>query len=269
MLTWASAMRVDRRHAARPAVGERARRRATPTSAGPAPAPTRRRRRRRRRRGRGRSASPTPGCRGRSPTCRRSGRRSTATASPGRRPCRAPRRAGRWCGRVGGEAIGDRRLGAAVERGDLGVVGLPVVRDLARRERRQRDARRRASASSSASASSPARLHQLATRPVLGEQLERADALGQAVRHRRDHQLGGLRSRSASSIRRAHGVRAVADDAVRRHRPGDLDVGVHGRLVGRQQRRAAVRCGCRGSPAGPGRRGARPARRRRRRARRR
>ena len=58
--------RVDRRHAARPAAGERPAACASPTTAGRAPAPTRRRRRRRRR-GRGRSASPTPGCRGRSP----------------------------------------------------------------------------------------------------------------------------------------------------------------------------------------------------------
>ena len=102
--------RVDRRHPARPAVGERARRRATPTTAGPAPAPTRRRRRRRRRRGRGRSASPTPGCRGRSPTCRRSGRRSTATASrvAGRAELLAEQPVVRA---LGGEALGDRRLG--------------------------------------------------------------------------------------------------------------------------------------------------------------
>ena len=51
------------------------------------------------------------------------------------------------------------------------------------------------------------------------------------------------------------GAGAVVDDAVRRHRPGDVDVGVHGRLVGRQQRRAGGSCGCRGSArrAGPAR----------------
>ena len=77
----------------------------SPTSAGRAPAPTRRRRRRRRR-GRGRSASPTPGCRGRSPTCRRSGRRSTPTATTRHPTVRAPRRAG---GGAAGRRPGARR----------------------------------------------------------------------------------------------------------------------------------------------------------------
>ena len=133
-----SAATVDTRHGR--SVGERRRGRAPPTSDG-----CERRRRHHaddrpvRRRASARSAWPTPGCRARSWTCRRSGRSPIATANRRRRPapCSSPNRPS--SGRCARRRCGDRRLGLAVGLGDLGVVGLPVEVERSLLVVRQRD----------------------------------------------------------------------------------------------------------------------------------
>ena len=140
------------------------------------------------------------------------------------------------------ERRGDHRFDATVDLRHLRVVALPVEREPAGLERRQRQ--------HVGPAGEVDRQLQLGGEldAVQRHQPGQCSATSSSVRirsgrpcgHRRDHDLvggGALDQRADAS---GDGRRA-ADDAVRRHRPGQLEVRMDGRLGGREQRRAPVR----------------------------